>query len=104
VHKDRFANRIITRRSVSVWLLICVPLRLATTYDKPIWKILLLTLAQIASFSSRYLMQGNSGEKFSILAGDLIGNCEKKFHRNMLLIRNVYQERVVLKSANTKTF
>jgi len=49
-------------------------------------------------------MQGDLGKKFNILAGDLIGHCEKKFRRNMCLIRNVYQDWVVLKSTNTKTF
>jgi hypothetical protein len=78
VHKDKFANRIITPFSVSVCLFICVPLRLATTYDKPVLKTLLLTLAQITAFNSKYLMQGYSGRKVSILTGDLIGHWEKK--------------------------
>ena len=35
-------------------------------------------------------IQGDSGNKVNILAGDSIGHCEKKIHSKMCLIVNSY--------------
>jgi hypothetical protein len=48
-------------------------------------------------FVFRVLMQiqGDLGERVSILVGDSIGHCERKVHMNMCLILCSYRDRAV---------
>jgi hypothetical protein len=50
----------------------------------------------IKSLDIQKYIQGDSGEKFTILGGDSIGHCEKKYVRmNVYLILNGYRNRAV---------
>jgi len=42
------------------------------------------------------MMQGGSGRKVNILAGDLIDRCEKNFRRDKRLVRKVYRDTELL--------
>jgi len=47
-------------------------------------------------------MQGDSGRKVNVLAGDLIDRCEKKFRRDKRLVRKVYGDRELFWSLQTQ--